>query len=172
MITLSRRTLVRQLPLIAAAVMVAVGAVGFWQARDLRTTPSAENLAVVDATATAEVQAEVSQALVRVLSYDFSDPATTQQAADQVLSGKARKEYDTLFASLQERAPGQQLVLSAQVQVAAVKQLTATSASLLVFLDQTSQRATDEEASISAAQLAVAARKIDGSWRITGLDPL
>lgn len=169
---ISRRSLLRQLPLALAAVMVAVGAVGFWQARDLRTTPAAENLALVDATATTEVQAEVSQALVRVLSYDFSDPATTEQAADEVLAGKAREEYDTLFASLQERAPGQELMLSAQVQVAAVKHLSDTTASLLVFLDQTSQRATDKEASISAAQLAVDARKVDGTWRITGLDPL
>lgn len=168
----ARPTLLRAASLVLAALMLATGAVGFWRAHELRHTPSATNVAVVDATATAQVQGEVSRALVRVLSYDYSDPATTEQAADEVLTGQARSEYETLFAALQDKAPGQQLVLSAQVQVAAVKELTASRARLLVFLDQTSQRATDKEASVSAAQLAVTARKSGGAWKITGLQPL
>lgn len=164
---------VRQhLVLILSAVMLAIGVVGLWAAYDLRSADSAKNLAVVDQDATSTVQSEVSQALTSVLSYDYSDPAPTQQAADDVLAGDARTEYDKLFTSLQERAPGQQLTLTAQVQVAAVKNLTDTSAELLVFLDQSSQRATDKEASVSAAQLSVKAKKVDGRWKVTGLTPL
>ena len=85
---------------------------------------------------------------------------------------EAREEYDLLFASLEERAPGQKLLLTAQVQVAAVKELRGDTAKLLVFLDQASQRATDDESSVSAAQLAVDAERIDGTWRITGITPL
>ena len=58
------------------------------------------------------------------------------------------------------------------MQVAAVKTLDADSAELLVFLDQASQRSTDKESSISAAQLNVEAAKVDGTWKVTGLDPL
>ena len=162
----------RALLLTTAAILVLVGVLGFWRAHALRSTDAAVNRAVVDATATADVQSEITRALVRVLSYDYSDPATTAQAADEVLSGTARREYDTLFASLQERAPGQQLVLSAQVQVAAVKELSDERARLLVFVDQSSQRATDKEASISAAQLAVTARRSGDGWQITALQPL
>jgi Mce-associated membrane protein len=89
-----------------------------------------------------------------------------------VLAGKARTEYDTLFASLQQRAPGQQLQLTAQVQAIGVKELRGDKATLLVFLDQSSQRAADKESSVSAAQLSVTAEKKDGSWKITGLKPL
>lgn len=78
--------------------------------------------------------------------------------------------YDLLFKQLQEKAPGQKLVLSAEVQVAAVKSLDADSAELLVFLDQASQRSTDKESSISAAQIAVEAAKVDGQWKVTALD--
>lgn len=39
-------------------------------------------------------------------------------------------------------------------------------------LDQSSQRADDKEASISAAQIAISAKKVDGAWRITELKPL
>ncbi len=173
--TTARTRLPALRPHLVTALLVAltvVGLVGAWMAYDLRSTPAAQNLAVVDTTATAEVQSEVSQALTRVLSYRYDDPAPTEQAADEVLSGQAREEYDTLFASLQERAPGQQLVLAAQVQMAAVKELTADTARLLVFLDQSSQRADDDEASVSAAQLAVEAKKVDGAWKVTGLTPL
>jgi Mce-associated membrane protein len=165
-------TLRRTLPLAVAAVLLAVGLVGWWMWFDLRGDDASDNRAVIDAKQTAQVQASVSQALGRILTYDFQDPATTEAAADAVLAGKARTEYDTLFASLQQRAPGQQLQLTAQVQAIGVKELRGDKATLLVFLDQSSQRAADKESSVSAAQLSVTAEKKDGSWKITGLKPL
>ena len=159
-------------PLLAAAVLVAVGALGWFRAVDLRSSDAAENSAVVDAAATAQVQSEVSQALTQVLTYSYENPSATEAAADQLLAGDARGEYDTLFAELQRRAPDQELVLTAQVQVAAVEELDGDEARLLVFLDQSSQRAEDDEASVSAAQLSVDAERIDGQWKVTGLTPL
>jgi Mce-associated membrane protein len=167
-----RGAVVRWVAVAAAAVMLAVGIVGFAKAHGLRSGDAQRNHALVDATGTAEVQSQVSQALVKVFSYDYSNPTVTQQAAAQLLAGKARTQYDTLFKTLQEKAPGQQLVLTAQVQTAAVKTLTDSTATLLVFLDQSSQRKSDAEASVSAAQIAVDATKIDGIWKVTGLDPL
>ena len=165
-------TVRRTLPLAVAAVLIAVGLVGWWMSFDLRGDDSVTNGAVIDSKQTAQLQTSVSQALGRVLTYDFQDPATTEAAADAVLSGKARKEYDTLFASLQERAPGQQLKLTAQVQAIGVKELRGDTATLLVFLDQSSQRASDSESSVSAAQLSVTAKKQGSTWKITSLKPL
>jgi len=170
--TTASHTLRRHWPLVLAALLLAAAAVAFWQADRVRATDHVGNHAVVDADATTDVQSAVSAALVRVFSYDHADPAPTEQAADELLDGQAREQYDLLFAQLQEKAPGQQLVLTAQVQVAAVKELTDDAATLLVFLDQASQRASDEESSVSAAQLAVEAERVDGSWRITGIEPL
>lgn len=155
-----------------AAVLVAVGLVGWWAAYDARTAPAVQNLAVQDATATAEVSEAVSRALVSVLSYDHADPAASDAAADRVLTGAARTEYDQLVATLHEKAPGQQLVLTAEVQAVGVKELSEDSAELLVLLDQSSQRVDDQEASISAAQLAVTAHRTGGRWQITALTPL
>jgi Mce-associated membrane protein len=158
--------------LVLAAVMVAAGAVGLWQAHRLHDDGASRNHALVDAGTTAQVQSQVSQALVKVLSYDYANPGPTQQAAAQLLAGAARSQYDTLFTTLQQKAPGQKLVLSAEVQSAAVKTLTGSTATLLVFLDQSSQRATDKQASVSAAQLQVDAAEIGGVWKVTGLTPL
>lgn len=157
---------------VVVAVMMVVGMLGWWMTIDARSTSAAQNHAVVDATATARVKSDVSVALAKVLSYDYTDPTTTQKAAEALLSGKARTEYDTLYASLKERAPGQKLFLTARVEAAGVKELTDNSAKLLVFLDQSSSRATDKEATVSAAQIAVTAKKINGTWKITELKPL
>lgn len=162
----------RTAPLALAAVLLAVGLVGWWQWFDLRGDDAADNGAVIDAKTTAAVQSSVSQSLGRVLTYDFQDPATTEKAADTVLAGAARDEYDTLFASLQQRAPGQQLQLTAQVQAIGVKELRGDTARLVVFLDQSSRRASDQQSSVSAAQLAVTAQKKGGTWKITALKPL
>ena len=159
----------RWTPFLAALALI-VGLAAFWQADRERRTDHVGNRAVVDAAATTEVQSAVSTGLLQVFSYDFADPAPTAAAADEFLAGEARKEYDLLFKQLQEKAPGQKLVLSAEVQVAAVKSLDADSASLLVFLDQASQRSTDKESAISAAQIAVEAAKVDGEWKVTALD--
>ena len=157
------------LPWASSGVMCAVAVGALWQAHDLRSAPSAENKAIVDGVASAEVQRDVSQGLIRVLSYDYSDPALTESAAKDVLVEKAQSQYATLYQSLQERAPGQELVLSATVQVAAVKALTDREAILLVFVDQASHRATDKESTVSAAQLAITARKVGRTWKIADM---
>lgn len=167
-----RSTLLRHWPLLLAAVLLVGAGAAFWQADRARDTDNVGNHALVDDSTTTEVQSEVSAALVRVFSFDYSDPEPTQQAADELLAGDARQEYDQLFAALEEKAPGQKLVLTAQVQVAAVQELAGDRAKLLVFLDQASQRASDEESSISAAQLSVDAERADGRWRIVALRPL
>lgn len=157
---------------VLAGLLVAVGLFGWLMAHDLTSTASAQNKALVDAAATSRVQSEVSRALTSVLSYDHANPGQTEAAARDVLTGDASKEYETLLKSLAERAPGQQLVLTAVVQSAGVKKLTDNEASLLVFLDQSSQRAEDGEASYSAAQLSVKAKKVGKVWKISGLTPL
>lgn len=162
----------RHWPLLLVFLLLAGAGLAFWQADRARDTDNVGNHAIVDDAATTDVQSAVAAALVRVFSFDHADPGPTQQAADELLAGDARKEYDQLFAALEEKAPGQKLVLTAQVQVAAVQELTGDRARLLVFLDQASQRATDEESSISAAQLSVDAERIDGDWRIVALRPL
>lgn len=165
----ARRTAVVVVSLLA----LVVGGVGWWQHVDLTSGAAAQNRALVDEEATAQVQSQVAVALERVLTYDHADPAPTEQSADAFLAGKARSEYDTLFRTLQEQAPDQQLVLTAKVSAAGVTELEGDRASLLVYVDQSSRRAGEDQANVSAAQLAVTARKsARGTWQVTSLRPL
>src|SRR3546814_611134 len=89
------------LPLAAAMVLSGLGS--FARSRGEQTAPSG-NLAVVDKDLTSQVQTSVAATLVGVLSYDFADPGRSEQVADDKLAGEARKEYDTLVASLHEQS--------------------------------------------------------------------
>ena len=155
-----------------ATALLVVAAVLAWQTQTLQNDEALDNRALLDETTSKGVITVVSRGLTQVLSYDYTQPDATRAFADQVLSGQARKEYDTLFASLQERAPGQQLTLTAQVQVAGVQELTDSKATLLVFIDQRSSREQDDEASVSAAQLSITAERSGSTWKITGLETL
>lgn len=156
---------------LAVALLVVAGVLAL-QTQSLRDDPALENRAQLDESIQKAMVADVSRALTQVLSYDYSQPDATRAFADRVLDGQAREEYDTLFASLQERAPGQRLTLTAQVQVAGVQELSDSRATLLVFVDQKSVRKKDQEASLSAAQLAVTAERTGDTWVITELKPL
>lgn len=156
---------------VVAAVLVAVGAVGWWQWSSARAD-LAGNRAIVDVTATQQVSTEVSRALTQVLSYSSDEPEATRAAAEKVLTGQARTEFDRLFADLHRSAKGQRLTLSATVTAAGVKELTDDTATLLVFVDQSSRRTSDDEATLAAAQVAVTAKKVGAAWTITGLEVL
>jgi Mce-associated membrane protein len=162
----------RGLVVAIAVALLVVAAVLAWQTRTLQDDPALENRAQLDKTIQEDVITVVSRGLTQVLSYDYNQPDATRAFADQVLAGQAREEYDTLFASLQDRAPGQKLTLTAQVQVSGVEDLTGSKATRLVFVDQKSFREKDEEASVSAAQLDITAERKGATWVITGLKPL
>jgi Mce-associated membrane protein len=168
----ARMGLARLVALTLGTALLVLAAVLVWQTQSTQEEP-VSNRALIDEAAGEDVSTFVARALTQVFSYDWAQPDATRQAADTVLSGQARTEYDTLYADLQARAPGQKLTLSAEVQVAGVQELTQDKATLLVFVDQASTRAQDEESSFSAAQLSITVeRTADDVWAITALEPL
>ncbi|WP_235737984.1 hypothetical protein [Nocardioides alcanivorans] len=158
--------------LVAAVVLLIVGGAFWLRAHQLDNPPALDNQAMVDGAGTEQVRTEVAYALTAVFSYDHANPAAAQEAADTYLADRAREEYDVLLASLLEQAPGQELVLSATVQDVGVNELRDDEATAVAFLDQRSERAGDEEATVSAAQLNVTARRIGGAWLIVDFEVL
>jgi Mce-associated membrane protein len=155
-----------------AVAMLVLAGVFTWQTQTLNHDDALKNRAMIDANRQAGVIAAVDSGLRSVLSYSYLQPGATTKAADAALSEQAREQFDTLYASLQQRAPGQKLTLTATVQVAGVQQLSKDKATLLVFLDQASTREKDDQKTVSAAQLSVTAERRAQTWVITGLTPL
>ncbi|WP_290058831.1 hypothetical protein [Amycolatopsis solani] len=128
----------------------------------------AHNRALSDASGTADVAKQISAALGTVFSCRFDDPAKSEQAAKDVLTGPALAQYDQLFGQVRKLAADQKLVVTSTAVTSGVKLLDGDRAALLVFLDQTGTRG-DGQRSTGAAQLSVTAERAGGKWRVTGM---
>ncbi|MFJ2787160.1 MULTISPECIES: hypothetical protein [unclassified Streptomyces] len=156
--------------LVAVAVTaLLLGGGWFFHAADqLRSTPSARNLALTDAGATARVGGDVGEGLARVFSYTPDRTDAAERSADHLLAGRAARQYDELFAQVRASLVEQRITLSTQTVRTGVIELDGDSARLLVFLDQTSRR--DKGAATSAAaQLTVTARFGGDRWQIVDI---
>ncbi|OXM44673.1 hypothetical protein CFP71_39900 [Amycolatopsis thailandensis] len=159
----------RGIVVFGAVAVVMAGLAGWFavEARDA-TSVLAHNTALTDVATTAEVSDQIGKALGTVFSYRYDDPAKSEQAAKEVLTGPALGQYDQLFAQVRGLAAEQKLVVTSTPVVSGVKVLDGDRASLLVFLDQTGVRG-DGQRSTGAAQLSVSAERSDGRWRVTAL---
>lgn len=140
------------------------------QARTGRLTdgPATGNEALVDSQATTRAAAEVSDAVGRIFSYTPGATGHTKAAARELLAGRAKKQYEALFAQVERRVAKQKLTLTTHVLRTGVTRLTDDEAELLLFLDQVYER-DGKQATSAAAQLTVTAEDRDGHWRIVGI---
>jgi Mce-associated membrane protein len=152
---------------VIAVLLLTGGGLGL-AAQQLKDPAASGNHALTDTDATSQVTGDVSDALSRVFAYTPDDTQSTAQAARDLLEGAAAQQYQKLFAQIRQQVAAQQLTLSTRVVRAGVVSLTGDRARLLVFLDQTAQRA-GATATSAAAQLSVTAHLVGGHWRITDL---
>ncbi|AZM46529.1 hypothetical protein DMB38_12500 [Streptomyces sp. WAC 06738] len=161
----------RRLRAAGVAVLVALllGGTGLLvQAARLNGDDALANRALTDAPGTAAVAGDVSNALSKVFSYAPEDPGVTARDADDLLAGPAREQYRQLFGQIRERVVAQELTLTTHVVRAGVIRLDGDDATLLVLLDQITERKGKDPTS-AGAQLSVTAERQDGQWRITDL---
>lgn len=156
--------------LVVAALLAGIGSLCTVQANNAGRSESARNLAHVEVESTLEARSAVNRAVNAVLTYTFHDVEATEQAAENLLGGRARQEYRRLFGQVGERAPTQRLTVTTRVVDSAVLSLTADRARVLVFADQTAARG-DEDPTHSATQLLITAERHDDRWLVTELEP-
>ncbi|NRQ39303.1 hypothetical protein HII36_46900 [Nonomuraea sp. NN258] len=153
--------------LTSVAVACCAGGLALQTARAASAGQVVTNPALLDATATARVTGDVSNALTKIFSYSPEELAATEQSAAEVLAGRAAEQYSRLFAQVEQDAVAQRATLTSRVARAGVIELSGDTARLLVFLDQTATRRGRVTGPPVAAQLTVTARLSGGHWRIT-----
>ncbi|MBO1333128.1 hypothetical protein J3486_18010 [Streptomyces sp. VRA16 Mangrove soil] len=149
-------------------LLAATGAVLLHKAHSLRDAPSAHNHALTDADATNRVNGDVSSALAKVFSYTPDGTDATERTAREVLSGKAARQYQQLFAQVRKNVRTQKVTLSTDAVRVGTVSLRGGTAHLLVFLDQSAKRG-DRKPVTSAAQLSVTAELHDDVWQIVDI---
>ncbi|MET9000470.1 hypothetical protein [Amycolatopsis sp. Hca4] len=160
----------RRAMVVLAVVAVVMAGLAVWFTLEARATNDvvAHNSALSDVAGTADAGKQVSAALGTVFSYRYDDPAKSEQAAKDVLTGPALAQYEQLFGQVRKLATEQKLVVTSTAVASGVKLLDGDRAALLVFLDQTGTRG-DGQRSTGAAQLSVTAERVGGKWRVTGM---
>jgi Mce-associated membrane protein len=105
-----------------------------------------------------------------IFSYNYAHTGTTSAAAQQLLTGAAITQYNTLFKLVRQQAPAEKLVVTTTVTNSGVELLTGGQARVLVFVNQQDTRAGTSQTSYGGAMLAVTAVFQAGRWKIENID--
>lgn len=166
-------TLVWTVTLVVVAVLFAGLAVWFrGEANSRSEGADTNNQALTDTGEASKAVGQLRVAIEKSLTYNYTDLDSTARAVKENLSGKALCEYDKLFGQVQKLAPEQKLVLTTRVREIGITRLEGDHAQLLVFVDQTTTRADQNQTTASGAQFGINAERQDGKWRITAFDML
>lgn len=163
----ARRYLARWRSILAAAVVVAsVGvAAGVYL---MLYRPDQQ---VDDAAAHRAIQF-ASDGAVAVLSYSYDHLDSDFARARPYLTGEFLAYYDKFTADVVAPTAKQgHLTASAKVIRAAVMELHADSAGVLVFVDQTTASMEKKDPTKTQSAVLVRLTKVSGSWRIAKFDP-
>ncbi|XVV03323.1 hypothetical protein ACQPW3_39330 [Actinosynnema sp. CA-248983] len=150
---------------LVAAVLVGLG--GWFQTRsgDVKY-----NEALVDSAGTTEVAGQVREAVEKSFSYNFADVAGTEKAANELLVGKAKCQYNAIFGPVKTLAPEQKLVVTVKAVSTGVTSLDGDRATVLLFLDQVTTRTTDNQSGGGIAMMRAGAQKLDGRWKVDNME--
>jgi Mce-associated membrane protein len=173
--TAAGRRRIPWLPLTLGVTALLLGGLAVWFSDEtdrLRSGPGSHNSALTDAARTAEVKGKVADAVNAIFSYDYTNTARTEHAAQTLLTGKAVGQYDGMLAQVRAQAPRDKLVLTTTVTDSAVEMLDGGRARVLLFADQRNTKTSGKDTTYAAAMLAVDVVRQGGVWKIIDIDTL
>ncbi|WP_279496284.1 serine/threonine-protein kinase [Actinocrispum wychmicini] len=132
------------------------------------TTPPA-NVALVDRALTTEVTGLTTKAVERLFTYDAKNLAATDAAAQELLTGQARTQYESLMKAVKEQAPQRQGGVTSRVTAMAPAEVSATEAKVLAAVSQTAVRANNDAPSGTLGEVLITVGRADGTWKITDI---
>jgi Mce-associated membrane protein len=155
---------------LVAALVIALGLAAWFrgEANQLLGSAAANNDALLDAGATAEVSGQVRDAVQLIFSYDFARLNDNERAAADVITSPLAQEYRQEFALVRQLAPEQKAVVVAKVPALAVKMLDGDRATVVVFIER---QATQGPQPPPLLGLTVTAQRVDGSWKVADVEP-
>lgn len=158
----------RVLPIALVVLAALLVGLGLWfqdRAGEVRY-----NQALVDSAGTTEVAGQAREAVEKAFSYNYADVSATEEAANELLVGKAKCQYNAIFGPVRTLAPEQKLVVTVKAVSSGVTSLDGDRATVLLFLDQVTTRTTDNQSGGGIAMMRVGAQKVDGRWRVDSME--
>ena len=122
-----------------------------------------------DDSAARAAQVAAERAVVPVLSYDYETLDEDQKAAQALMTGSYREEYDKLFAVLEENAPETQTKVTASVVASGIVRASDTRVQVLVFVDRPTTNKLSAEPVVYKDQVTLSMQRVDGTWLVDDL---
>ncbi len=119
-----------------------------------------------DSSAARDAQVAAERAVVPVLSYDYEHLADDQKAAQALMTGSYRKEYDKLFTVLEENAPETQTKVSASVVASGIVRAATDRVQVLVFVDRPTTNKLSADPVVYKDQVTLSMQLVDGVWLV------
>ncbi len=119
-----------------------------------------------DDSAAREAQVAAERAVVPVLSYDYQTLEEDQRAAQALMTGSYRRQYDELFAVLEENAPETQTKVTASVVASGIVRASADRVQVLVFVDRPTTNKLSAEPVVYKDQVTLSMQLVDGEWLV------
>ncbi len=119
-----------------------------------------------DDSAARDAQVAAERAVVPVLSYDYEHLEEGQRAAQALMTGSYRREYDKLFAVLEENAPETQTKVTASVVASGIVRASAERVQVLVFVDRPTTNKLSAEPVVYKDQVTLSMQLVDGTWLV------
>ena len=116
-----------------------------------------------------DAQVAAERAVVPVLSYDYEHLEEGHQAAQALLTGSYREEYDKLFTVLEENAPQTQTKVTANVIASGIVRATDSRVQVLVFVDRPTTNKLSAEPVVYKDQVTLSMQLVDGEWLVDDL---
>lgn len=150
-------------PRISAAVVAALTVLG---AGSASAAGPADNLAFVDPTRTQSAIDQASSALTTVLSYEYRTLDASAEQAKQKGTDQYVQQHTDLLNKTRSTATKQKQTVATKVVGIGVRELTASTARLLVFMDQTTTRGDINKAATVGFAAVVDLKLLDGQWKL------
>lgn len=116
-----------------------------------------------------DAQVAAERAVVPVLSYDYEHLEDGQKAAQALMTGSYREEYDKLFTVLEENAPQTQTKVTASVIASGIVRATDSRVQVLVFVDRPTTNKLSAEPVVYKDQVTLSMQLVDGEWLVDDL---
>ena len=142
--------------LAVATALVIAAAAYFW------TQPS--DSSIEESTRAAQSSAE--RAIVPVLSYDAKTLDDDQAAAQSYMTSDYRKEYDKVFAVIEQNAPETETAVSAEVVASGIVRSGEDRVEVLLFVNRPTTNKAQSEPVVYKDQVRVTMQLVDGDWLI------
>jgi Mce-associated membrane protein len=116
-----------------------------------------------------DAQVAAERAAVPVLSYDYEHLDADQDAATALMTGSYKREYDKLFAVLQDNAPQTRTRVTADVIASGIVRASDDRVQVLVFVDRPTTNKLSAEPVVYKDQVTLSMQLVDGDWLVDDL---